>query len=266
MARLSSPSNLRSCLVWAAGTLLFEVPVRAVGLLLFLCFSFAVLAGNAVNPPAVQQSSAQSLQDTAPKQSVDNVAAGIERRYAALKNYSASFTQSYLPKNSPIGVEYKGTVHFKRPGKMRWDYEAPEKKQLISDGAKLWLVKPLEKQAIVSDFDKQTLSQASGISFLWGEAKLKEIFAMELVQSNDPKHLKLVLTSKQSQPYYARIIFLLNPKDFTVEEVAVHELSGAMNTLTFRDVAEKKSLNDQFFTYAPSKDVKITQGMGPIEQ
>jgi len=39
----------------------------------------------------------------------------------------------------------------KKPGKMRWEYNAPEKKLFVSDGVKIYSYVPEDKQVIVSD-------------------------------------------------------------------------------------------------------------------
>ena len=38
----------------------------------------------------------------------------------------------------------------KKPGKMRWEYSAPEKKTFVSDGVKIYSYLPADKQVIVS--------------------------------------------------------------------------------------------------------------------
>ena len=35
----------------------------------------------------------------------------------------------------------------KKPGRMRWDYEKPEKKLMVSDGSTLWVYEPEDEQA-----------------------------------------------------------------------------------------------------------------------
>ena len=44
----------------------------------------------------------------------------------------------------------RGTVVIKRPGRMRWVYTAPERKEFVSDGTKIYAYFPADKQVIVS--------------------------------------------------------------------------------------------------------------------
>ena len=42
-----------------------------------------------------------------------------------------------------------GTVALKRPGRMRWEYETPEKKTFVSDGTRVFFYVPADRQVIV---------------------------------------------------------------------------------------------------------------------
>ncbi|OGQ94741.1 MAG: hypothetical protein A2284_03420 [Deltaproteobacteria bacterium RIFOXYA12_FULL_61_11] len=183
----------------------------------------------------------------------------LERRYNGLKGFSADFVQNYTPRGALIGLEYHGEVHFRKPGKMRWIYQKPEQKEILSDGIKLWLYKPLEKQVIVSDFDRETLSQASGISFLWGKAELRRLFDIAPSAEEAPTgKLRLVLTTKKEQRYYHRIVFLVDEQSGEVKEVTVHEVSGGINALRFAKSRENKDLKDAYFTFS-AKGVEVKQ-------
>ena len=52
-----------------------------------------------------------------------------------------------------------GTVYIKKPGKMRWDYTAPEKKLFISDGRTIFLL-PADKQVMKNPVPDRTRPRA----------------------------------------------------------------------------------------------------------
>src|SRR5205823_12230267 len=70
---------------------------------------------------------------------------GIESRYRSVRTLRAAFTQTYAW-GETRRVE-SGTAYFARGGLMRWDYREPKDKLVVSDGKKLWLYLPEEKQA-----------------------------------------------------------------------------------------------------------------------
>ncbi len=61
----------------------------------------------------------------------------IESRYKPARTLSATFLQRYSEGRRTAEVE-SGHVFFSRPGRMRWEYEVPEKKLFISDGKYVW--------------------------------------------------------------------------------------------------------------------------------
>jgi outer membrane lipoprotein carrier protein len=69
-------------------------------------------------------------------------AAGLD----TLKNYlretqsaSAHFTQVVYDRNMRKLQETSGTMHFARPGRIRWAYEKPYEQLIVGDGTKLWV-------------------------------------------------------------------------------------------------------------------------------
>ena len=67
-----------------------------------------------------------------------------------------------------------GEVMFKKPGRMRWDYEKPDKSSYITDGGVLWLYEPDDKQAFKQKLESSQLPAA--LSFLTGKGKLATEF------------------------------------------------------------------------------------------
>jgi outer membrane lipoprotein carrier protein len=69
------------------------------------------------------------------------IIARLEARYRAAKTLQASFLERYTENGRLVRVE-AGTAYFKRPGKMRWEYEAPEKNLFLVDGKTAWFYVP----------------------------------------------------------------------------------------------------------------------------
>src|ERR1700689_4078365 len=57
----------------------------------------------------------------------------MEARYHGAKTLKAIFLERYSEGRTTARVE-SGTAYFSRPGRMRWEYEEPEKKLFLSDG------------------------------------------------------------------------------------------------------------------------------------
>ena len=76
----------------------------------------------------------------------------VQAYYDAAKTFSASFDQSFETVDG-VKKASSGVVWFKKPGLMRWDYEKPESRFLLSDGSFFWSWEPVYRQ-----FCKQNLA------------------------------------------------------------------------------------------------------------
>src|SRR5258708_4302948 len=74
----------------------------------------------------------------------------LQRRYDSIKDFSADFVHRYQGGVLRKQISERGHVIIKKPGKMRWDYTAPEKKLFVSDGVRIYSYIPEDKQAMVS--------------------------------------------------------------------------------------------------------------------
>ena len=70
--------------------------------------------------------------------SADALARELQARYQSIRDFSADFVQSYRAGVLKTQSQERGTVAIKKPGKMRWTYTKPERKELVSDGVKLY--------------------------------------------------------------------------------------------------------------------------------
>src|SRR5688572_33353343 len=87
-----------------------------------------------------------SLSAQAPAQSPDALAKALQARYQGVRDFSADFVQSYRGGVLKTQTQEKGTVSVKKPGKMRWAYSSSDRKELVSDGSKIYWYMPTDKQ------------------------------------------------------------------------------------------------------------------------
>src|SRR5579859_5589407 len=65
----------------------------------------------------------------------------LEARYRRALTLKASFLERYSENGKQVRVE-AGKAYFLRPGKMRWEYEKPEKNLFLVDGKFVWFYVP----------------------------------------------------------------------------------------------------------------------------
>src|SRR2546422_11353659 len=94
--------------------------------------------------------------------------------YSNVRSLRAQFTQSY-DWGGRRRVE-SGTVAFARGGKMRWEYQEPKKKLVVSDGKRLWVYIPEEMQVTRSSM-KSSDDPRVPFPLLLSNFKLRKAFS-----------------------------------------------------------------------------------------
>src|SRR3977135_232221 len=77
------------------------------------------------------------------KQDINPLVSRFESRYRAAHTLRATFLERYSENGRVVRVE-AGTAYFRRAGKMRWEYESPEKNLFLVDGKSAWFYVPAD--------------------------------------------------------------------------------------------------------------------------
>lgn len=101
------------------------------------------------------------------------VVRSFELRYRHASTLKAIFYERYSD-GKGTGQAESGTVYFSRPGRMRWEYESPQKKLFIVDGTNVWFYIPDDHTASRTKL-KQSSDWRTPIALLADKADLSRI-------------------------------------------------------------------------------------------
>lgn len=189
---------------------------------------------------------------------VGAVADKVQRRYDSASDFRARFTQTLTSTAMGRKTSSAGAVTFKKPGRMRWDYDKPERATYVSDGNTLWLYEPDDQQAF-----KQALSASqlpAALAFLTGKGKLANEFDITLVDKSPyaaPGEYVLALSPKVAEPQVKSLLFIVDPKTFDVRESVITDGQGNVNDLTFADIRTNTRVPDSEFRWSPPSGVRV---------
>jgi outer membrane lipoprotein carrier protein len=107
----------------------------------------------------------------------------FEARYRAAKTLQATFLERYTENGATVRTE-AGTAFFRRPGKMRWEYEAPEKDLFLVDGKTAWFYVPADRTATRVPA-KQSGDWRTPLALLAGEMKVSRVCAHVDLATNE---------------------------------------------------------------------------------
>jgi len=110
------------------------------------------------------------------------LASRMEARYRSAKTLQATFLERYVENGAILRTE-AGTAYFRRPGKMRWEYERPEKDLFLVDGKTAWFYVPAD-HTVTRVPAKQSEDLRTPLALLAGEMKISRICArVELAEA-----------------------------------------------------------------------------------
>jgi outer membrane lipoprotein carrier protein len=187
------------------------------------------------------------------------IADRLQARYDATAAFRASFRQETILAALGQREEARGAVAFKRPGKMRWDFETPERQQIIADGATLWIYQPADNQVLKAPFEAAFVS-TTPVSFLTGVGRIKDDFRPEA----DPRgcdatraHLRLV--SKGAQDV-GRLTLTVDRATFDILEAEVTDPLGNVTRVAFADLRRNVEIADAEFEFRVPPGVDAPAG------
>jgi outer membrane lipoprotein carrier protein len=125
----------------------------------------------------------------------------LEDHYRRAQTLRAIFLERYSEGPKQARIE-SGTVYFKRPGRMRWEYESPEKKLFLVDGKTVWFYVPYD-HTVTKAPAKESSDWRTPLALLTGKADLSRLCSrVDLIteKGTPPGHAVLRCVPKGSKP------------------------------------------------------------------
>jgi len=180
----------------------------------------------------------------------------LQTRYDTTKAFRADFTQLTTVAALGESEEARGTVAFKKPGKMRWDYRAPQEQLIVSDGTTLWIYQPAERQVLMAPF-KAAFVSTTPVSFLAGVGRISDDFRPERdTRGCSAGRIYVKLVPKNAQDL-GSLSFAVDPATFDIVEAAVTDPIGNVTALGFANVARNVDIPDGEFHFEVPAGVDV---------
>jgi outer membrane lipoprotein carrier protein len=189
----------------------------------------------------------------------DDLVQALQRRYESIKDFSADFVHRYQGGVLRKEISERGHVLIKKPGKMRWDYSAPEKKLFVSDGVRIYSYIPEDKQVVVSAQPRDAETSSPAL-FLAGKGNLARDFTPSLVPNpvgTPPGARSLKLIPKSRQPEYDWLVFTVDPGTLAIQGLLTRDAQGGESAFIFTNLKENTGLADKEFAFNIPKGVDV---------
>jgi outer membrane lipoprotein carrier protein len=238
---------------------LFAFPAASLAIAAVFCAAAPLRAnpeGAAAGQPPAGEAAAGNRGRT--------LALEVQRYYARTRDFSAKFAQTYTSAAMGRSKESAGTVLVKKPGLLRWEYEAPEKKLLILDGKAFWQWVPEDNQVLVNH-SFQAAELSSAFTFLWGKGELTREFTPRavplpesLAQVPGARKEALELLPKKPSAQVQRVLFALGPRGEVRGSVVIDSQENE-NRLVFSGEKTDSALPVSLFTFEVPKGANVQE-------
>jgi outer membrane lipoprotein carrier protein len=192
----------------------------------------------------------------------ESLAARVQQHYNGVRDFEAAFTQNYEGGVLRTKTTERGTVSIKRPGRMRWVYTQPERKEFVSDGSRIYSYIPADKQVIVAPVP--SAESTTPALFLSGQGDLVRDFTPSFMDlPGAPAGLAgLKLVPRRGDPDYEWMAIGVDPSTLQIRYLTAADHQGGRSTFTFSDMKENRGLSDKMFEFRIPRGVDvITNGV-----
>ncbi len=179
----------------------------------------------------------------------------IQKQYDATDTFQARFIQKSYLKILGQSQKAEGFVFIKKPGKMKWDYKAPDRQILVSNDQGLWLYLPDEKQ--VTKMNVQSIySSNTPALFLAGRGKLTESFTIGKVTEESGLYVAELLPRNKAQNL-SKMVLLADKKNYQIVGSRVYDNLGNKTEMIFSDIRTNPNLEKKLFQFEVPKGVEL---------
>jgi outer membrane lipoprotein carrier protein len=191
------------------------------------------------------------------------LAAKVQQRYNGIKDIQADFVQTYEGGVLRTRTTERGTVAIKRPGRMRFTYTKPEKKEFVSDGTRLYTHLVADKQVIVSPAPGPDQGDIPAM-FLAGQSDLARDYTPSFTPLPGAATglVTLKLVPKKKSEEYESIGIGVDPKTLQIQFLTAVDLQGGRSSFTFSNLKENRGLADKQFEFRIPRGVEVVSNGG----
>ena len=196
------------------------------------------------------------------KATPEDLAARIQQRYDAIRDFEANFVQTYEGGVLRTKTTESGTVAIKRPGKMRWVYTKPQRKEFVSNGQRIYSYIPADKQVIVAAMPSG--EQTTPALFLSGRGHLVRDFTASFTTLPGAAlgTVWLKLVPKRNDPEVESLLLGVDQATLQIRQLVATDKQGGRSSFTFSNLKENRRLSDKIFEFQIPRGVDvITNGV-----
>ncbi len=182
----------------------------------------------------------------------------VEKVYRTIRDYRARFTQTVEYTALGKSQTDTGVVFFKKPGRMRWEYDPPKSQVIVINSKKVWFYMPTDRQVLVEDA-RRAFSSKTPVSLLSGASRLRKYFDIKKTNRfQDKAHgITLQLIPKEPIKQVKEIYIAVDENSYIITDTFVVDHFDNVTHIVLSDIKINIGLPDELFTFTPPQGVEI---------
>lgn len=200
-------------------------------------------------------------------QNSNAVRSSLESRYRGARTLKAQFFERYSDGSGGVAAE-SGVVYFSRPGRMRWEYESPEQKLFLVDGANAWFYVPADHTASRAKI-RESSDWRTPLALLTAKTDLSKLCRKIELAGDSPSSkdsdlqpaagdavLRCVPRGSEQGTATLDVLLEVDPQGW-LARIVIHEAGNAQTEFRFGNWAENLPIPEVKFHFQPPTGVAI---------
>jgi outer membrane lipoprotein carrier protein len=191
----------------------------------------------------------------------------FEQHYSSAQTLQATFLEKYRDNGRVVQVE-AGDAYFLRPGKMRWDYQQPEKNTFLVDGKYVWFYTPSD-HTVTRMPSKQSEDWRTPLALLTTHMKLSRlcssIVAISDQQPSTPGDslFRCTLRSASEPAASSKAVLFELSAEGELRRIVIPQDGGIELEFSFAGWKWNPRLSKSVFQFSPPPNAVIVDGLLP---
>lgn len=218
--------------------------------------SWAVLSQVAVVPVDAGAPASKAM---APK--VKTLVDKVQSFYEKTEDFTADFRQDYTYKLAKRKQSSSGTVIFRKPGLMRWEYQKPSAKTFVLAKERVFAYDAEAKLLTRAALNSNQLS--ASVTFLFGVGKLADEFDIAQKPCASCTGTLLEMTPRVPDARFRRIFLEVDESTGQVTKSTVVDPDGSENAISFLNLKTNTGVSEAQFKLSPPPGTQVQDFLSP---
>jgi len=179
----------------------------------------------------------------------------LQKHYQQTSSFTAKFKEEISPAGG-MKREREGNVYYRKPGRMRWEFEGQDQELIVSDGKQIYSYQPDLNQVVETPLD-QAFRSSKFAAFLLGIGNVERDFDASVPAK--PAADGLTHVSLKPKNGGDVIEMGLDPANLDLKTLRLTDALGDVTSLTFSDFRNDAPVDDKLFAFIPPTGADIVK-------